>query len=161
MMTLSHLDEHGNARMVAVGSKPITERMALAKGEVHMSAATLALVVAGNLAKGDVFTTAQIAGVFAAKRTAELIPLCHSLPLQHVQVDFRATTAADDWVGIEITASAQTYARTGVEMDALTAVSVAALTVYDMVKAAQPTLRLMNIRLVEKHGGKHGVLRLE
>ncbi len=153
---LTHLDDHGRAHMVDVGAKPITERVAVAKGEVHMQPHTFELLRQGALKKGDVLTVAQIAGVMAAKRTADLIPLCHPLPLTHIQVDL---TLRADLPGVEITATVRTRARTGVEMEALTAVSVAALTVYDMAKAADKTMRLTNIRLVEKRGGLSGDVR--
>jgi cyclic pyranopterin phosphate synthase len=150
---LTHLDESGNARMVDVGGKPDTERVAIAKGEVLMKMETLELVRAGAIKKGDVLTVAQIAGIAAAKRTSDLIPLCHPLPLTHVDV----TLALDDSLpGVTITATVKTIGKTGVEMEALTAVSVAALTVYDMAKAAEKTMKIQNIRLVEKHGGKSG-----
>lgn len=150
---LSHLDESGKARMVDVGAKPDTERMAVARGEVLMLPETLALIQAGALKKGDVLTVAQLAGVMAAKRTSELIPLCHPLPLTHVSVDLELD---DDLPGVRITATVRTVGKTGVEMEALTAVAVAALTVYDMAKAAEKTMRIQNIRLVEKHGGRSG-----
>lgn len=152
MTTLSHLDAQGNARMVDVSAKADTTRTALAAGEVRMKPETLALIRAGALKKGDVLTVAQLAGVLAAKRTSDLIPLCHPLPLTHIEVQ---CTLDDDLPGVHITASARTTGKTGVEMEALTAVSVAALTIYDMAKAAEHTLRLTNIRLLEKHGGKH------
>lgn len=150
---LTHLDDHGRARMVDVGHKPDTERVATARGEVQMKKETLELVRAGQIKKGDVLTIAQIAGISASKRTSELIPLCHPLPLTKVDVDL----SLDDSIpGIVITATAKTIGKTGVEMEALTAVSVAALTVYDMAKAAEKTMRIQNIRLVEKHGGQSG-----
>ena len=139
--------------MVDVGHKPDTERIAIAKGEVVMRSETLALIQAGALKKGDVLTVAQIAGVMAAKRTSELIPLCHPLPLNQVTVD---VTLDPTLPGVQITATARTVGKTGVEMEALTAVSVAALTVYDMAKAAEKTMRIQNIRLAEKHGGQSG-----
>ncbi len=151
--TLSHLDEYGNARMVDVGAKPVTERMAIAKGQVRMKAETLDLIVRGEMKKGDVFSVAQIAGVMAAKKTAELIPLCHPLPLNQIHVGMEADA---DLPGITITATVRTSAKTGVEMEALTAVSVAALTIYDMAKAVEKTMHIENIRLVEKHGGRSG-----
>jgi cyclic pyranopterin phosphate synthase len=154
---LSHLDEHGHAHMVDVSGKPDTRRSAVARGEVHLSAETLALILSGGAPKGDVFATARIAGILAAKRTSELIPLCHPLPLTHVAVDLRAKSEAV----VEITARVETTGKTGVEMEALTAVSVAALTVYDMIKAVQRDARISNIRLVEKHGGKSGDIVLE
>ncbi len=150
---LTHLDAQGRARMVNVGHKPDTERVAVAKGEVIMRPETLALIRQGALKKGDVLTVAEIAGVMAAKRTSDLIPLCHPLPLTQVTVEL---TLRDDLPGVEITATARTVAKTGVEMEALTAVSVAALTVYDMAKAAEKTMRLTNIRLVRKSGGLSG-----
>lgn len=150
---LTHLDEEGRARMVDVGDKPETERIAIARGEVHMKKETLDLIRAGHIKKGDVLTVAQIAGISASKRTSELIPLCHPLPLNKVDVDL----VLDDSIpGVVITATAKTIGRTGVEMEALTAVSVAALTVYDMAKAVQKTMRIQNIRLVEKRGGQSG-----
>lgn len=154
LMTLSHLDDSGRARMVDVGAKPDTERTAVARGEVHMLPATLDLIRADALKKGDVLTVAQLAGILAAKRTAELIPLCHPLPLTHVAVELALHDAG--WTGVEITAAVRTTGKTGVEMEALTAVSVAALTVYDMAKAAEKTMRIENVRLVEKHGGRSG-----
>ena len=150
---LSHLDDKGRARMVNVGHKPDTERVAVAKGEVHMRPETLALIREGALKKGDVIAVAEIAGVMAAKRTSDLIPLCHPLPLTQVTVEI---ALRDDLPGVEITATARTVAKTGVEMEALTAVSVAALTVYDMAKAAEKTMRITNIRLVRKSGGLSG-----
>ncbi len=150
---LTHLDESGRARMVDVGHKPVTERLAVARGEIHMRPETLALIQQGALTKGDVFSVAQIAGVMAAKRTAELIPLCHPLPLSQALVELTPNPALP---GIEITATVRTTAQTGVEMEALTAVSLAALTVYDMAKAVEKTMRIQNIRLVEKHGGQSG-----
>ena len=150
---LSHLDEQGRAKMVDVGQKPDTERIAVAKGEIHMQKSTLDLIRAGQIKKGDVLTIAQIAGITASKRTSDLIPLCHPLPLTKVDVDL----ALDDSIpGVIITATAKTIGKTGVEMEALTAVSIAALTVYDMAKAAEKTMRIQNIRLVEKHGGQSG-----
>ncbi len=155
---LSHLDETGKAHMVDVGAKPNTERMALARGEVAMRPETLALIRAGAMKKGDVLTVAQLAGVMAAKRTAELIPLCHPLPLTHIDV----TCELDDRLpGVQISAVVRTTGKTGVEMEALTAVSVAALTVYDMAKAVEKTMHIQNIRLVEKHGGRSGDIRNE
>jgi cyclic pyranopterin phosphate synthase len=150
---LSHLDEQGRLRMVDVGGKPVNARVAVARGEVHMRAETLALIQQGLLKKGDVFSVAQIAGVMAAKRTAELIPLCHPLPLDQVLVELEVDP---DLPGVVITATTRTNARTGVEMEALMAVAVAALTVYDMAKAVEKTMRIQNIRLLEKHGGQSG-----
>jgi cyclic pyranopterin phosphate synthase len=150
---LTHLDASGHARMVDVGQKADTERIAIAKGEVVMRLDTLALIRDGALKKGDVLAVAQVAGVMAAKRTSELIPLCHPLPLTQVTVDLELDEGLP---GVRITALARTVAKTGVEMESLTAVSVAALTVYDMAKAAEKTMRIQNVRLVEKHGGRSG-----
>ncbi len=155
---LTHLDDAGRAHMVDIGAKPDSERLAVAKGEVHMRKETLDLIRAGMLKKGDVLTVAQVAGISAAKRTSDLIPLCHPLPLTQVEVDLALDEALP---GVVITASARTVGKTGVEMEALTAVSVAALTVYDMAKAAEKTMRIQNIRLVEKHGGRSGDVVLE
>jgi cyclic pyranopterin phosphate synthase len=153
MPNLTHLDEHGNARMVDVGHKPDTERVAVAAGEVHMRPETLALIRAGQIKKGDVLTVAQLAGVMAAKRTADLIPLCHPLALSLVDV---RCELRDDLPGVAITATVRTTGKTGVEMEALTAVSVAALTVYDMAKAVEKTMTITRVRLLEKHGGQSG-----
>lgn len=150
---LSHIDHTGKARMVDVGAKPETVRTAVAKGEVVMLPETLKLVREGSLKKGDVLTVAQVAGISAAKRTADLIPFCHDLPLNHISVEFELD---EHLPGVRITAAARTHAKTGVEMEALTAVSVAALTIYDMTKAAEKTMRIQNIRLVEKRGGQSG-----
>jgi len=138
---------------VDVAHKPDTERIAVARGEVHMKKETLDLIRAGQIKKGDVLTIAQIAGITASKRTSDLIPLCHPLPLTKVDVDL----ALDDALpGVAITATAKTIGKTGVEMEALTAVSIAALTVYDMAKAVEKTMRIQNIRLIEKRGGQSG-----
>jgi cyclic pyranopterin phosphate synthase len=150
---LSHVDEKGQARMVDVGDKPDTSRVAIAKGEIVMRAETLALIETDSIAKGDVLGVSQLAGVMGAKRTAELIPLCHPLPLNQVTVDFEID---HDLPGVLIIASAKTYGKTGVEMEALTAVSIAALTIYDMAKSAEKTMRIQNIRLIEKQGGRSG-----
>jgi cyclic pyranopterin phosphate synthase len=150
---LTHVDESGRARMVDVSAKPETERIAIAKGEVLMKMETLELIRAGQIKKGDVLTLASVAGIMGSKRTAELIPLCHPLPLSKIDVDL---VLDDSLPGVQITATAKTVGKTGVEMEALTAVSVAALTVYDMAKAAEKTMKIQNIRLVEKHGGKSG-----
>ena len=144
--------------MVDVSAKADTAREATAKGSVYMSVETLALIVSGGAAKGDVLTTAQIAGIMAAKRTHELIPLCHPLPLTGIEVSLEPDEARG---AIEITATVRTTAKTGVEMEALTAVSVAALTVYDMAKAAQKDMRIGDIRLVRKTGGKSGDIELD
>lgn len=153
MSKLTHLDEHGRAHMVDVGAKPDTERIAIARGEIHMKKETFELIRAGQIKKGDVLTVAQIAGISAAKRTSELIPLCHPLFLSKVGVDL---TLDESLPGVIITATTKTTGKTGVEMEALTAVSVAALTIYDMAKAAEKTMHIQNIRLIEKHGGQSG-----
>ena len=153
MTKLTHLDDTGQARMVDVGSKPDTQRSALARGAVQMRPETLAQIRAGNLKKGDVLGTARLAGIMAAKRTSELIPLCHPLALTLVEVDL---TLDDALPGVQISALVKTTGKTGVEMEALTAVSVAALTIYDMAKAVEKTMRITDIRLVEKHGGQSG-----
>jgi cyclic pyranopterin phosphate synthase len=150
---LTHIDEAGHAHMVDVGAKRVTERLATAGGEVIMKMETLALIRAGAIKKGDVLTVAQIAGITAAKRTSDLIPLCHPLPITHIDVSL---TLEDSLPGVRITAKVKTTDRTGVEMEALTAVSVAALTIYDMAKAAEKTMKIQNIRLIEKHGGRSG-----
>ena len=155
---LTHIDASGRARMVDIGMKADSERMAVAKGEIRMQAATLALIRAGTLKKGDALTVAQIAGIMGAKRTAELIPLCHPLPLTKIDVELGLD---DELPGVTITAIARTIGKTGVEMEALTAVSVAALTLYDMAKAAEKTMKIQNIRLVEKHGGQSGDIKNE
>ncbi|MFN2271972.1 MAG: cyclic pyranopterin monophosphate synthase MoaC [Anaerolineae bacterium] len=152
-MTLTHIDESGRVQMVDVGQKPDTERVAVAKGEVQMLPDTLRLIVKGDAPKGDVLTTAQIAGIMAAKRTSDLIPLCHPLQLTKVDVEFEVDEAD---ARIEITSTVRCRGKTGVEMEALTAVSVAALTIYDMAKAVEKTMRIGNIRLVHKSGGKSG-----
>jgi cyclic pyranopterin phosphate synthase len=150
---LSHLDESGKASMVDVSGKPDTQRSAMARGEVVMLPHTLALIREGAIKKGDVLSVARLAGIMAAKRTSELIPLCHPLPLTLVSVDLELDEGLP---GVRITANVSCTGKTGVEMEALTAVSVAALTVYDMAKAAEKTMRIQNIRLVEKHGGRSG-----
>lgn len=150
---LSHIDSEGHAHMVDVSVKADTERVAIAAGEVVMRPETLRLIEAGLLQKGDVFTVAQLAGIMGAKRTSELIPLCHPLPLDHIDVSLEVAPLLP---GISIRATTRTTGKTGVEMEALTAVSIAALAVYDMAKAAEKTLRIQNIRLVEKHGGRSG-----
>ena len=151
---LTHLDDEGAARMVDVGDKPVTKRTATARAVVRMSAETAAAVAAGDAPKGDVLGTARIAGIQAAKRTGELIPLCHPIGLDHVDV---VATVEDDAVVIEATASVT--ARTGIEMEAMTAAAVAALTIYDMVKGAERGVEVTAVRLEEKQGGKSGVWR--
>ena len=150
---LTHIDETGRARMVDVGDKPDTRRTAVAKGEIHLRRETLALIQQGTLKKGDALTVAQVAGILGAKRTSDLIPLCHPIPIHQIEVKLEPDESLP---GVRITATVQTVGKTGVEMEALTAVSVAALTVYDMVKAVEKTASIQNIRLVEKHGGLSG-----
>lgn len=159
-MGLSHVDEQGRARMVDVGAKPDTERVAIARGRVQMEPGTLDLIEANAVKKGDVLTVAQIAGIQAAKRTQELIPMCHPLLLSHVAVELTPVRSGDEaWV--EIQATVQTRGKTGVEMEALTAVSAAALTVYDMCKAVDRAMVISDVRLVHKRGGKSGEWNLE
>ncbi len=155
---LTHLDEAGRPRMVDITAKAETQREAVARGRVHLRPETLRLIASGQVAKGDVLTTARLAGIMAAKRTHELIPLCHPLLVTDVEVDIRPDEAAST---LEIQAQVRTAGRTGVEMEALVAVAVAALTVYDMVKAVDRGARISDIRLVRKRGGKSGELVLE
>lgn len=158
MRSLTHLDEQGRATMVDVGGKPDTAREAIACGEVRMRPETLRLIREGNLPKGDVLSTARIAGIMAAKRTASLIPLCHPLALTYVGLDFDLDDEASK---VNITATVRCQGKTGVEMEALTAVAVAALTIYDMAKAVEKTMEIGNIRLMEKRGGRSGEWRRE
>src|SRR5512140_809507 len=162
-MTLSHLDDQGRARMVDVSDKADTERTAVAKGEVTMLAATLALGRAGTLEKGDVFSVARVAGILAAKRTHELIPMCHPLLITDIAVDFEilAESNAETPARIGITGTVKNVGKTGVEMEALVAVTTAALTIYDMAKAVDRKMHVENVRLVSKRGGKSGEIRLE
>ncbi len=153
---LTHIDSAGEARMVDVSQKPATERIAVAEGLVIMTKATLALIESGNAKKGDVLGTARIAGIMAAKRTADLIPLCHPLALSKVTVDIDTDKKLP---GCRVRASVKTTGPTGVEMEALTAVSVACLTIYDMIKAVERGVRIEGIHLVEKKGGKSGPYR--
>ena len=153
---LSHVDAEGRVRMVDVGAKPATRREAVARGSITIAADALLLIREGRIAKGDPLQAARLAGIMAAKRTAELIPLCHPLPLSHVEVDLRERPD-----GYDIEAVARTTAPTGVEMEALTAVAAAALTVYDMVKAVDRTMVIGEIRLMRKTGGRSGEYRRE
>ena len=155
MGELSHFDSAGASRMVDVGSKPVTPRMARATGRVQMASETLALIRDRKLSKGDVLEVARLSGIMAAKRTAELIPLCHTLPLDSVAIDFEYP----DERTIAIQAIVSVTARTGVEMEALTAVSVAALTIYDMCKSVDRGMEIREIRLEEKSGGRSGHYR--
>ena len=152
---LTHIDETGKAKMVDISEKEPTLRIAIAKGEVLLNRTTFILVSAGEMKKGDVLSVAQIAGIMAAKKTSELVPLCHPIQLNQVKVDL---TLDDALPGIQIRSEIKTFDRTGAEMEAMVAVSIAAVTIYDMVKAAQKDARIMNIRLVEKHGGNSGDL---
>lgn len=148
---LTHVDEAGRLRMVDVGGKPVTAREATAAGFVHVNVATLRLVRAGQVKKGNAIEAARLAGIMAAKRTSEIIPLCHPLALTHVSVDITARRG-----GFEIRATTRTSGQTGVEMEALTAVSAAALTIYDMLKASDRHMVIRDIRLIEKKGGRSG-----
>lgn len=153
MSGFTHFDDQGNARMVDVGGKEVTERVATAQGSVLMQPATIALIRQGGIKKGDVLSVARLAGIMGAKRTPDLIPLCHPLSLSSVTVDLSVDEARN---AIDITATCKLTGKTGVEMEALTAVSVAALTVYDMCKAVDKGMRLTDIRLTHKSGGKSG-----
>jgi cyclic pyranopterin phosphate synthase len=153
MTKLSHLDEQGRARMVDVSEKEITSRMAIARGAIHMRAETLALILEDKIEKGDVFSVARVAGVMAAKKTSELIPMCHPLNITSVEIDL---TPRQEPARVEIEASVRVSGKTGVEMEAMTAVSVAGLTIYDMCKAVDREMAISEIRLVKKSGGKSG-----
>ncbi|GGO30627.1 cyclic pyranopterin monophosphate synthase accessory protein [Gemmobacter aquaticus] len=152
-MALTHFDAAGHAHMVDVSEKPVTARIAIARGTVRMSAETLALVTEGRAEKGDVLGVARLAGIMGAKKTADLIPLCHPLPITKVAIDL---TPDPDLPGIVVEATVKTGGQTGVEMEALTAVTTACLTIYDMVKAVEKTMRIEGIHLVLKDGGKSG-----
>src|SRR5436853_1592379 len=154
--TLTHIGKRGEARMVDVSAKAATERVAMAEGRVLMTPATLDLVLKGDAKKGDVLGAARIAGIMAGKKTSELIPLCHPLALSKIAVDIEAD---EKLPGLTVRATAKVTGQTGVEMEALTAVSVACLTIYDMVKAVERSMRIEGIRLVEKSGGKSGHYR--
>ena len=154
--TLTHLDARGQVRMVDVGAKAVTRREAIARGAVKMAPATLAAIMGGRLKKGEALAAARIAGIMAAKKTAELIPLCHQIPLQVVELEF---TPDSEHSTLQIEARAVTEAQTGVEMEAMTAVSVAALTIYDMAKAIDRAMVIEAVRLVAKSGGRSGDFR--
>lgn len=156
MTKLTHIDAGGNAHMVDVSAKPVTERQAIAEGRIWLGQEALRALIEGNAKKGDVLGTARLAGIMAAKRTGELIPLCHTLPLSNVAVDFNIDEATRV---VTITGRAKTIAQTGVEMEALTAVAVAALTVYDMLKAVDRGMRIGDLRLIEKTGGASGTFK--
>src|SRR5687767_6004644 len=159
MTKLSHLDEQGRARMVDVSEKEITSRIAIARGTVHMRPETLALIREDKIEKGDVFSVARVAGIMAAKKTSELIPMCHPLNITSVEIDL---TPRQEPARVEIEASVRVSGKTGVEMEALTAVSVAGMTIYDMCKAVDREMSIGEIRLVKKSGGKSGtVIRKE
>jgi len=155
---LSHLNDKGEAHMVDVSDKSTTSRTAIAEGFVQMSAETLAIALRGEAKKGDVLGTAQIAGIMAAKRTHDLIPLCHPLPISQVTLDF---APSEDLPGIRVEATVKVTGQTGVEMEALTAVSVACLTIYDMLKAVDRAMEFSGIRLIEKTGGRSGTYRAQ
>jgi cyclic pyranopterin phosphate synthase len=157
-MPLTHFDEAGRAQMVDVGQKADTQRQAVARGRILMEPKTLALILQGDIKKGDVLAVAQVAGIMAAKRTHELIPMCHPLSLTHVSLSFEPQRAVSptERAAVDISAKVRTTGKTGVEMEALTAVSVAALTIYDMCKAVDRAMRVDDIRLVRKSGGKSG-----
>jgi cyclic pyranopterin monophosphate synthase len=154
--TLTHLDSQGQVRMVDVGGKPITRREAIARCSVQMEPGTLAAITGGRLKKGEALATARLAGIMAAKRTFELIPLCHQIPLETIEVDFRPDP---DGTRLQVQTRAVTQARTGVEMEAMVAASVAALTIYDMAKAIDRGMTIEDVRLVKKSGGRSGTYR--
>jgi cyclic pyranopterin phosphate synthase len=158
MSALTHIGVSGEAHMVDVGLKEATDRVAIASGRVAMRPGTLEIILAGDAKKGDVLGAARIAGIMAAKRTSDLIPLCHPVALTRVSVDITPDPALP---GLTVRAEASTHGQTGVEMEALTAVSIACLTIYDMVKAVDRGMRIEGVRLVEKRGGKSGVWREE
>lgn len=151
--SLTHLDSRGQANMVDVGAKPDTERVAIAEGRVYMTSETLQRIREGDIKKGDVLNTARLAGIMGAKRTSDLIPLCHPIPLTKIGVEIEIEASLN---AVHIIATCKTLGKTGVEMEALTAVSVTALTIYDMAKALDRTMRISDIRLLEKQGGVHG-----
>jgi cyclic pyranopterin monophosphate synthase len=153
MAKLSHLDEQGRAKMVDVSDKDITSRIAVARGTIHMRAETLALILGDKIEKGDVFSVARVAGIMAAKKTSELIPMCHPLNITSVEIDL---TPAENPARVEIEASVRVSGKTGVEMEAMNAVAVAGLTIYDMCKAVDREMSIDEIRLVKKSGGKSG-----
>jgi cyclic pyranopterin phosphate synthase len=157
-MTLTHFDAQGHAHMVDVSAKPVTDRIAIAEARVRMAPDTLALCLEGRAAKGDVLGVARLAGIMAAKRTSDLIPLCHPLPLTRAAIDFEAEPVLP---GVLITATVKTSGTTGVEMEALTAATVAALTVYDMLKAVDKAMVIEAVRLLLKDGGKSGLYRAD
>jgi cyclic pyranopterin monophosphate synthase len=160
MSELTHFDAHGQAHMVDVGAKSPSHRVAIARGRIDMLPATLAMVEAGNAKKGDVLAVARIAGIQGAKKTSDLIPLCHPLALTRVAVDFETVAAsADACAHVLCTATAEVFGPTGVEMEALTAVQIALLTIYDMCKAVDRAMTINQVHLLEKHGGKSGIFK--
>ena len=158
MEKLTHMDESGRPRMVDITGKPDTHREAVAKGTVRMQAATLDLIKKGKMAKGDVLAVAQLAGIMAAKQTPNLIPLCHPLLIGDIKIEFNMDEKNST---VEITTTVESVGKTGVEMEALTAAAVAALTIYDMCKAVDRGIRIENIRLIKKSGGKSGTITFE
>jgi len=156
MPKLSHLDEIGRARMVDVSDKAVTKRVAIAQGQIRMQPSTLEKILSGRLVKGDAFTVAKIAAIQAAKRTSELIPLCHPLPISNVEIEFDHDAKG---ASISVTATVSSTGKTGVEMEALTTCSIALLTLYDMAKAAERGMEISSIKLIEKRGGKSGIWR--
>lgn len=157
MKKLTHMDSSGRAKMVDVTAKPATDRIAVAKGSVKMNKETFELIKRGQMAKGDVLAVAQVAGIMAAKQTPSLIPMCHPIPIDEVSMEFKM----EEPDRIELSATAKSTGKTGVEMEALTAVAVGALTIYDMCKAVDRGIKIENIRLVKKSGGKSGTILLE
>ena len=158
MQKLSHIDPHGRAAMVNITEKKETKRVAIAKGRIYMMPETLALIDAGGVKKGEVYSIARIAGIIAAKKTAELIPLCHPLPIQSVSIDLISNTSENC---IDIQATASLYGRTGIEMEALTAVSISALVIFDMCKAVDKKMKVSDVRLIHKSGGKSGTFNAD
>ena len=158
MQKLSHIDPHGRAAMVNITEKKETKRVAIAKGRIYMMPETLALIDAGGVKKGEVYSIARIAGIMAAKKTAELIPLCHPLPIQSVSIDLISNTGENC---IDIQATASLYGRTGIEMEALTAVSISALVIFDMCKAVDKKMKVSDVRLIHKSGGKSGTFNAD
>ncbi|MDG1004060.1 MAG: cyclic pyranopterin monophosphate synthase MoaC [Emcibacteraceae bacterium] len=158
MQKLSHIDQHGRATMVNITEKKETKRVAIAKGRIYMMPETLALINAGGVKKGEVYSIARIAGIMAAKKTAELIPLCHPLPIQSVSIDLISNTSENC---IDIQATASLYGRTGIEMEALTAVSISALVIFDMCKAVDKKMKVSDVRLIHKSGGKSGTFNAD
>jgi len=158
MQDLSHLDPQGHATMVDITGKKETKRVAIAKGRIYMMPETLALIDSGGVKKGEVYSVARIAGIMGAKKTADLIPLCHPLPIQSVSIDLKSNTSENC---IDITAIASLYGRTGIEMEALTAVAISALVIFDMCKAVDKGMKVTDVRLIHKSGGKSGTFNAD